>query len=40
MTINQTLYAQQKHNLQKKNKLKYQGMEYKEMIARKIAKGY
>ena len=40
MTINQTLYAQQERNWKKKNKLKFQGIEYIEMIAQKIAKRY
>ena len=37
MTTNQTLYAQQKHTWPKKNKLQYQGTEYIDMMARKIA---
>ena len=35
MAINQTLYAQQKHAWQKKDKLEYQGIEYIEMMAQK-----
>ena len=40
MTIMQTLYAQQKDTRQKKKKLEYQAIEYIQMMAQKIAKGY